>query len=74
VGDCFGEEGLAGAGGPVEEDSLRDPGAEDEKRFGCWRKSTTSWSSEAASSTPAMSSQPTADFESARPPSASPAA
>ncbi len=35
-----------------------------EKRFGCWRKSTTSWSSAAASSTPAMSSHPTADFES----------
>ena len=34
-----------------------------EKRRGSWRKSTTSCSSAAASSTPAMSSQVTDDFE-----------
>ena len=59
VGDGLGQQRLAGAGRPVEQDALGDPGAEaHEAASASRRNSTTSRSSSLASSTPAMSSQP----------------
>ena len=64
VRDCLRQERLAGAGWPVEEDSLRAPSRRGcLNRFGSERKSTISRSSSFVSSTPATSSNVTVCFD-----------